>query len=210
MCLLALEIYAFFPPLLEFQQNEHTPHWQQCGKQVDCARWGIRGVWAAAKEHLIVKYFCGNFINFLPRKKIYCYPPPSLKFPQNERTPPCQWCGDQVHCAWTGARGPPAVEKAVAATPLLWQNSPYFPPMWKFMHTSPPCLNFSKKCAPGITSDVATRRVTLERVPEGHQWRQRWWRAVPMVSDMVSQKKKSVGVRWNASGTKGIFVVTLA
>jgi hypothetical protein len=47
-----------------------------------------------------------------------------------------------------------------------------------------------QKSAPGIASDVATRRIALEWAPEGHWWRQRRWRTTPMVSDSVSQKKK--------------------
>jgi hypothetical protein len=40
---------------------------QRCGKRVDCAKTDVRGVWAAAKEHLIVAYFCGGSPYFLPR-----------------------------------------------------------------------------------------------------------------------------------------------
>jgi hypothetical protein len=43
--------------LLEFQQNERTWCSQQCGKWVDCAGTGVKGVWTAAKEHLIVANF---------------------------------------------------------------------------------------------------------------------------------------------------------
>ena len=53
-----------------------------------------------------------------------------------------------------------------------------------------------------------TRRIALERAPEGHRRRQRQWRTMPMVSDLVSQKKISrseVECKWEA-----IFVVTLA
>jgi hypothetical protein len=64
------------------------------------------------------------------------------------------------------------------------------------MHTSPTCLNFSKKSAPGITSDVATRRVVLERVPKGHRHWQRRWPTTPMVS--IGFTEKNIGVR-NAS-----------
>ncbi len=71
----------------------------------------------------------------------------------------------------------------------------------------PPSLEFLlQKSAPGIASDVATRRVALERAPEGHRRRQRQWRTTPMVSDLVWQKK----ISRNARGTIAIFVVTLA
>ncbi len=71
----------------------------------------------------------------------------------------------------------------------------------------PPSLEFLlQKSAPGIASDVATRRVALEQVPEGHRRRQRQWRTMPMVSDLVSQKK----ISRSASGTIAIFVVTIA
>jgi hypothetical protein len=54
----------------------------------------------------------------------------------------------------------------------------------------PPSLEFLlQKSAPGIASDVATRRIALERAPEGHRRRQRQWRTTSMVSDSVSQKK---------------------
>jgi hypothetical protein len=70
-----------------------------------------------------------------------------------------------------------------------------------------PSLKFLlQKSAPSIASDVATRRVALERVPEGHRWRQRRWQTTSMVSDLVSQKK----ISRNVSGTIAIFVVTLA
>ena len=70
-----------------------------------------------------------------------------------------------------------------------------------------PSLKFLlQKSAPGIASNVATRRVALERAPEGHRRWQRQWRTMPMVSDLVSQKKISRNVR----GTIAIFVVTLA
>ncbi len=71
----------------------------------------------------------------------------------------------------------------------------------------PPSLEFLlQKSAPGIASDVATRRVALEWAPEGHRRRQRRWRTTSMVSDSVSQKK----ISRNVSGTIAIFVVTLA
>jgi hypothetical protein len=71
----------------------------------------------------------------------------------------------------------------------------------------PPSLEFLlQKSAPVIASNVATRRVALERAPEGHRRRQRQWRTTPMVSDLVSQKK----ISRNASGTIAIFVVTIA
>ena len=73
----------------------------------------------------------------------------------------------------------------------------YFPPSLEFL---------LQKSAPGIASDVATRRVALERAPEGHRRRQRQWRTMPMVSDLVSQKN----ISRNARGTIAIFVVTLA
>ncbi len=71
----------------------------------------------------------------------------------------------------------------------------------------PPSLEFLlQKKALGIASIVVTRRVVLERAPEGHRRRQRQWRTTPMVSELVSQKKISRNVR----GTIAIFVVTLA
>jgi hypothetical protein len=51
-------------------------------------------------------------------------------------------------------------------------------------------LNFSKKNALSIASDVATRRDLLERALDSHQQQQRRWQTMPMVSDSVSQKKK--------------------
>jgi hypothetical protein len=60
-----------------------------------------------------------------------------------------------------------------------------------FMHNSSPCSNFSKKSVPGIASDVATRCVALERVPEGHWWWQRQWRTMPMVSNRFHRKNRS-------------------
>jgi hypothetical protein len=65
---------------------------------------------------------------------------------------------------------------------------------------------FLQTSAPGIARDVATRRVAIERAPEGHRRQQRQWRTTPMVSDLVSQKK----ISRNARGTIAIFVVTLA
>jgi hypothetical protein len=54
----------------------------------------------------------------------------------------------------------------------------------------PPSLEFLlQKSEPGIASDVATRRVVLEQAPEGHWRQQRWWRTMPLVSYLVSQKK---------------------
>jgi hypothetical protein len=70
-----------------------------------------------------------------------------------------------------------------------------------------PSLKFLlQKSTPGIASDVATRRIALERALEGHRRRQRQWRTMPMVSDLVSQKK----ISRNTRGTIAIFVVTLA
>ena len=73
----------------------------------------------------------------------------------------------------------------------------YLPPLLKFL---------LQKSTPGITSNVATRRIALEQASEGHWWRQRQWRTMPMVSDLVSQKK----ISRNASGTIAIFFVTIA
>ncbi len=52
----------------------------------------------------------------------------------------------------------------------------YLPPLLKFL---------LQKSAPGIASDVATRRVVFELAPEGHRRWQRRWRTMPMVSDLV-------------------------
>jgi hypothetical protein len=57
--------------LIEFQENERTLRSQQCGKRVDHAGTGVRGVWAAANEHLIDAYFCGDFPYFFSTVKIY-------------------------------------------------------------------------------------------------------------------------------------------
>ncbi len=71
----------------------------------------------------------------------------------------------------------------------------------------PPSLEFLlQKSPPGIASNVATRRVALERAPEGHRRRQRQWRTMLMVSDLVSQKQ----ISRTARGTIAIFVVTVA
>jgi hypothetical protein len=84
---------------------------------------------------------------------------------------------------------------------------PLFSTKVKIYAYLPPSLEFLlQKSAPGIASDVANRHVALERVPEGHQWRQRQWQTMPMVYDLVSQKK----ISRNARGTIAIFVVTLA
>ena len=84
---------------------------------------------------------------------------------------------------------------------------PLFSTKVKIYAYLPPSLEFLlQKSAPGIASDVATRRVALERAPEGHRRRQRRWRTTSMVSDSVSQKI----ISRNASGTIAIFVVTLA
>jgi hypothetical protein len=53
-----------------------------------------------------------------------------------------------------------------------------------------PSLEFLfQKSTPGIASNVATRRVALDRAPEGHRRQQRQWPTTPMVFDLVSQKK---------------------
>jgi hypothetical protein len=75
-------------------------------------------------------------------------------------------------------------------TPVV-AKFPLFSTKVKIYAYLPPSLEFLKKSALGIASDVATRRVMLERAPEGHQQRQRWWRTTPMVFDSVSQKKIS-------------------
>jgi hypothetical protein len=41
---------------------------------------GKRGVWAAAKDQLIVAYFCGDPPYFLPRSKFMHSSPPRLSF----------------------------------------------------------------------------------------------------------------------------------
>jgi hypothetical protein len=41
---------------------------------------GVRGVWAAANEHLIVAYFCGDSPYFLPRSKFIDTPLPRSNF----------------------------------------------------------------------------------------------------------------------------------
>ncbi len=48
---------------------------------------------------------------------------------------------------------------------------------------------YSIESAPGIASDVATRRIALEWAPKDHRRRQRQWRTRPMISDLVSQRK---------------------
>ncbi len=84
---------------------------------------------------------------------------------------------------------------------------PIFSTKVKIYAYLPPSLKFLlQKSAPGIASDVATRRVALEWIPEGHRQRQRRWRTTPMVSDSVLQKK----ISRNKNGTIFIFVVTLA
>jgi hypothetical protein len=91
-------------------------------------------------------------------------------------------------------------------TPIV-VKFPLFSTKVKIYAYLPPSLKFLlQKRAPGIASNVATRRVVLERAPEGHRRRQRQWQTMPMVSDLVSQKKIST----NARGTIAIFVVTLA
>ncbi len=109
--------------MIEFQQNERTPRSQQCGERVDRARMGVRGVWAAANEHLIVPYFCGDSPYFLPRSKfIDTPPPPRSNFPLNERTP--------------------------------------------------------------RRRDVAARRISLERAPEGHPQQKRQWQPHPQSGEI--------------------------
>ncbi len=84
---------------------------------------------------------------------------------------------------------------------------PLFSTKVKIYAYLPPLLELLlQKSAPGIASNVATRRVALKRAPEGHRRRQRQWQTMPMVSDLVSQKK----IGRNARGTIAIFVVTLA
>jgi hypothetical protein len=75
-----------------------------------------------------------------------------------------------------------------------------------YAYLSPSLKFLLQISAPEIASNVGTRRVALERAPEGHRRRQRQWRTTPMVSDFVSQKK----ISRNARGTIAIFVVTLA
>jgi hypothetical protein len=83
---------------------------------------------------------------------------------------------------------------------------PLFSTKVKIYAYLPSLLEFLlQKSAPGIASDVATRRVALERAPEGHRRQQRQWQTMPMVSDLVSQKKLSRNVR----GTIAIFAVNL-
>ncbi len=74
-------------------------------------------------------------------------------------------------------------------TPIV-VKFPIFSTKVKIYAYLPPSLEFLlQKSAPGIASNVATRRVALERAPEGHRQWQRQWRTMPMVSDLVSQKK---------------------
>ncbi len=84
---------------------------------------GKSRVWAAAYEHLIVGYFCGD--------------------------------------------------------------SPYFLTCSKFVDTPPPpCSNFHKMSTHHVASDVATRHVALEWVPEGHRRQKRRWRPHPCCGDI--------------------------
>jgi hypothetical protein len=137
-----------------------------------------------------------QFLLFFATLEIFQHPLPCSNFYKTS-----------THHIASKVAGPLAVEEAVAATPPLWQNSPNFPPKWKFMHTSLPCSNFSKKNAPGIASDVGTLCVVLEQAPKGHRGQQRRWQKPILI---WFHRKKSVGVMWNASGTIAIFVATLA
>jgi hypothetical protein len=84
---------------------------------------------------------------------------------------------------------------------------PLFSTKVKIYAYLPPSLEFLlQKSTPVIASDVVTRRIALERAPEGHRRRQRRWQTTSMVSDLVSQKK----ISRNVSGTIAIFVVNLA
>jgi hypothetical protein len=59
------------------------------------------------------------------------------------------------------------------------------------MHIPPPLLKFLQKSALGIASDVATRRVALERGFMGHRQQQRRWQTMPMVSNWFQSKNRS-------------------
>ncbi len=48
-----------------------------------------------------------------------------------------------------------------------------------YWYPPPPFMNFHKTSAHRVASDVATRGLTLEQVPKGHQWQKRQWGPYP-------------------------------
>jgi hypothetical protein len=131
--------------------------------------------------------------------EIYRYPPPCSNF---HKTSTHRVTSDLAtrRIALGGKRSGGGHTPVVVKFPL-------FSTKVKIYAYLPPSLEFLlQKSAPGIASDVATRRVALEWAPEGHRWRQRRWWTTSMVSDSVSQKK----ISRNVSGTIAIFDVTLA
>jgi hypothetical protein len=130
-------------------------------------------VWVAAKENLIVAYFCGDSPYFLPRWKfIHSALLAQISTKRVHTALPVIWqpgalCLNGRRRDNGGKRGGGGHTPLVVKFPLFSTKVKiyaYLPPLLKF------CL---KKNAPGIASDVATRRVALERAPEGHRWRQR-------------------------------------
>ncbi len=139
-------------------------------------------MWAAGKEHLIVAYFCGNSRYFCHVRNLSIPPPPRSNFHKTS-----------AHCVASDL----ATRRVVLGgrrsggghTPVV-VKFPLFSTKVKIYAYLPPSLEFLlQKSAPGIASDVATRRVALERAPEGRRRQQRRWRTTSMVSDLVSQKK---------------------
>jgi hypothetical protein len=155
-------------------------------------------VWAAAKEHLIVAYFCGDSLYFCHIRNLSIPPPRSNFHKSSAHRVPSDLATRRIALGGKRSGG--------SHTPVV-VKFPLFSTKVKISAFLPPSLEFLlQKSTPGIASDVATRRVALERAPEGHRRGQRWWWTTSMVSDSVSQKK----ISRNVSGKIAIFVVTLA